>query len=76
MVGPASPPSLLCGVLVLHVFEEVGDEETVERLRFDLRWKVALSLPLDFAGFVLHHARVGDAARCRGELEQQRQGKQ
>jgi hypothetical protein len=29
----------------------VGDEEAVERVRFDLRGKVALGLPLDFAGF-------------------------
>ena len=48
---PSLPPSLLCGVLLLQFYEGVGDEEAVERLRFDLRWKVALGLPLDFGGF-------------------------
>jgi hypothetical protein len=48
---PSLPPSLLCGVLLLQFYEGVGDEEAVERVRFDLRWKVALGLPLDFAGF-------------------------
>jgi transposase len=48
---PSLPPSLLCGVLLLQFYDNVGDEEAVERVRFDLRWKVALALPLDFAGF-------------------------
>jgi hypothetical protein len=48
---PSLPPSLLCGVLLLQFYDHVGDEEAVERVRFDLRWKVALALPLDFAGF-------------------------
>jgi Transposase domain (DUF772) len=38
-------------VLLLQFYAGVGDEEAVERLRFDLRWKVALGLPLDFVGF-------------------------
>lgn len=48
---PSLPPSLLCGVLLLQFYDNAGDEEAVERLLFDLRWKVALALPLDFAGF-------------------------
>jgi transposase len=48
---PSLPPSLLCGVLLLQYHDGVGDEEAVERLRFDLRWKVALGLPLDYKGF-------------------------
>jgi transposase len=48
---PSLPPSLLCGVFLLQFYDNVGDGEAVERLRFDLRWKVALGLPLDFAGF-------------------------
>jgi len=48
---PSLPPSLLCGVLLLQFYDNAGDEEAVERVRFDLRWKVALALPLDFAGF-------------------------
>ena len=45
------PPSLMCGVLLLQFHDGVGDDEAVERLQYDLRWKVALGLPLDFAGF-------------------------
>jgi transposase len=48
---PSLPPSLLCGVLLLQFHDGVGDEEAVERLRYDLRWKVALGLRLDYAGF-------------------------
>jgi len=48
---PSLPPSLLCGVLLLQFHDGVGDNEAVERLRFDLRWKVALGLPLDYPGF-------------------------
>jgi len=48
---PSLPPSLLSGVLLLQFHDDVGDEEAVERLRYDLRWKVALGLPLDYAGF-------------------------
>ncbi len=48
---PSLPPSLLSGVTLLQFYDNVSDEEAVERTRFDLRWKVALSLPLDFPGF-------------------------
>lgn len=48
---PSLPPSLLSGVLLLQFHDDVGDEEAVERLRYDLRWKVALGLPLDYQGF-------------------------
>lgn len=48
---PSLPPSLLSGVLLLQFHDDVGDEEAVERLRYDLRWKVALGLPLDYPAF-------------------------
>jgi transposase len=48
---PSVPPSLLSGVTLLQFYDNVSDEEAVERTRFDLRWKVALHLPLDFVGF-------------------------
>lgn len=48
---PSLPPSLLSGVTLLQFYDNVSDEEAVERTRFDLRWKVALQLPLDFPGF-------------------------
>jgi hypothetical protein len=48
---PSLPPSLMNGVLLLQFYDNVSDEETVARTKFDLRWKVALKLPLDFPGF-------------------------
>jgi len=48
---PSLPPSLMSGVLLLQFYDDVSDEEAVERLQFDLRWKVALRLPLDYPGF-------------------------
>jgi hypothetical protein len=44
---PSLPPSLPCGVLLLQFYDNASDEEAVARLRFDLRGKVALGLPLD-----------------------------
>jgi len=48
---PSLPPSLMNGVLLLQFYDNVSDEETVQRLKFDLRWKIALHLSLDFPGF-------------------------
>ncbi len=48
---PSLPPSLMSGVLLLQFHDGVSDPEAVERLRYDLRWKVALGLPLDYRGF-------------------------
>ena len=49
---PSLPPSLMCGVSLLQFFDDVSDPEAVARIEYDLRWKVALHLPLDYAGFV------------------------
>jgi len=48
---PSLPPSLMNGVLLLQFYDDVSDEEAVERTKYDLRWKVALALALDFPGF-------------------------
>ncbi len=48
---PSLPPSLMSGVLLLQFHGDVSDGEAVERVKFDLRWKVALNLPLDSPGF-------------------------
>lgn len=48
---PSLPPSLMSGVLLLQFHDNASDDEAVQRLQFDLRWKVALRLSLDFAGF-------------------------
>jgi hypothetical protein len=39
------------GVLLLQFYDDVSDDEAVERTKFDVRWKVALDLSLDFPGF-------------------------
>jgi transposase len=48
---PSLPPSLMNGVLLLQFYDNVSDEEAVERTKYDLRWKVALDLALDYPGF-------------------------
>ena len=48
---PSLPPALRSGVLLLQFYDDVSDEEAVERMLFDLRWKVALNLSLDSAEF-------------------------
>jgi transposase len=48
---PSIPPSLLAKVLLLAYREGLSDERAMEALRFDLRWKVALDLPIDHPGF-------------------------
>ena len=48
MVGPWGLLSLMSGITLLQFYEDVSDAEAIDRLKFDLRWKVALNLPLDF----------------------------
>src|SRR5215207_5788666 len=48
---PLIPPSLLAKVLLLAYRDELSDERAMEAVRFDLRWKVALDLPVDHPGF-------------------------
>lgn len=48
---PSIPPSHLAKILLLAYREGVSDEQAMERLRYDLRWKVAVGLPLDHPGY-------------------------
>ncbi len=48
---PAIPPSLLAKILLLAYRCGLSDRQAMEAVRFDLRWKVALGLPLDHEGF-------------------------
>lgn len=43
---PSCPPSILAMVRLLQHYEGVSDAETVERCKYDLRWKTALDLEL------------------------------
>ena len=48
---PSLPPVFMCKVLLLEYHDGVSDREAEERARYDLRWKWALNLWLDQAGF-------------------------
>ena len=48
---PSLPPSQMCAVVILQFFDDVSDREAADRVRFDLRWKLALDLPIDDRGF-------------------------
>jgi transposase len=48
---PSIPPSLMSGATLLQFHDDVSDAEAVARMKFDIRWKVALHLPLDYPGF-------------------------
>src|SRR3954451_14071156 len=57
---PSIPPSLLAKVLLLAYRDGLSDERAMEALLFDLRWKVALVLLVDQAGFVpLSRVKLG-----------------
>jgi transposase len=51
MGRPSIPPSLLAKVLLLEYRCGLSDEAAMESLAWDLRWKVALGLPVDHRGF-------------------------
>jgi IS5 family transposase len=48
---PSVPADVVAAVLVLQSLEGLSDREAIERLRCDIRWKVACGLALDDEGF-------------------------
>jgi hypothetical protein len=48
---PSLPATRMAAVLVLQALHDYSDRETAEAVRFDVRWKVAIGVPLDDAGF-------------------------
>jgi transposase len=48
---PSIPPSLLAKVLLLEYRTGCSDEQAMESIAWDLRWKVALGLAVDHRGF-------------------------
>ena len=48
---PSVPAPVAATVMVLQSLEGLSDREAMERLRCDIRWKVAAGLPLDHVGF-------------------------
>ncbi|HWY90905.1 MAG TPA: IS1182 family transposase [Solirubrobacteraceae bacterium] len=51
MGRPSIPPSLLAKVMLLQYRTGVSDEQAMECVGWDLRWKVALGLPVDHQGW-------------------------
>jgi hypothetical protein len=51
MGRPSIPPSQLAKVLLLQHRTGVSDEDAMESVVWDLRWKVALNLPVDHQGW-------------------------
>src|SRR5436309_1471659 len=51
MGRPSIPPSQLAKVLLLQHRTGVSDEQAMEAVAWDLRWKVALGLPVDHEGW-------------------------
>jgi transposase len=51
MGRPSIPPSLLAKVLLLQYRCGLSDEQAMESVAWDLRWKVALRLPVDHRGW-------------------------
>jgi Transposase DDE domain/Transposase domain (DUF772) len=51
MGRPSIPPSLLARVLLLQHRTGASDEQAMEAVAWDLRWKVALGLPVDHVGW-------------------------
>ena len=62
MGRPSIPPSLLAKILLLEYRCGLSDEAAMEALAWDLRWKVALGLPVDHHGF---HATTPTKFRAR-----------
>jgi transposase len=48
---PSIPPSKLAKVMLLQYRTGLSDREAMEAARWDLRWKAALDLPVDHAGW-------------------------
>lgn len=48
---PSVPADVVATTVVLQSLEGLSDRDAIERLRCDIRWKVACGLPLDDEGF-------------------------
>ncbi len=48
---PSVPPARITKVLILQTYEHLSDREALEVLRFNIKWKYALDVPMDYEGF-------------------------
>lgn len=64
-------PQVVATVMVLQRVEGLSDREAVERFAFDLRWKYAAGVDLDYPSFV-HTVLVNTRARLRASARPDR----
>ena len=58
---PSVPPARMTKVLILQHYEGLSDRQALEMLRFNIKWKYALNVPLNYEGFddsLLTHFRA------------------
>lgn len=48
---PSIPPSSISCVVRLQFYDNASDHKAVVNMNFDIRWKVALDLSIDYEGF-------------------------
>jgi hypothetical protein len=65
---PSLPATRMAAVLALQVLHDYSDRETAEAVRFDVRWKAAIGVPLADGGFdpsslVYWRNRIAKSAR-------------
>jgi Transposase domain (DUF772) len=48
---PSLPATQIAAVLTLQALHDYSDRETAEAVKFDVRWKAAIGVPLDDPGF-------------------------
>jgi len=48
---PSVPPARLIKVLILQNYEDLSDREALENVRFNIKWKYALNVSIDYEGF-------------------------
>ncbi len=65
------PPRIVATVMVLQRIEGASDREAVDRFAFDLRWKYATGVDLDYPEFV-HTVLVDMRARLRDSTQPNR----
>lgn len=71
---PEADPVLLLGVTILQMLERLPDRRAATACRFDLRWRIALELPANWAGIhpttlCLFRARLAEHGQGRLALD-------
>ena len=48
---PSVPPARITKVLILQHYEHLSDRQALEMVRFNIKWKYALDVPIGYEGF-------------------------